>query len=152
MFRVESLEDKYTPSCQTRLSAGYDVKARLEEDVILNPGSIEVIPLGFNVKVNTREMYETFNNNEILEISVRGRSGLAAKHGIHILQNGTGDSDFTGEYKIPVMNSSKVPYTIKDGDRIGQIVFNKVLKGNSDSGLIQLDSVRSGGHGSTGKS
>ena len=87
------------------------------------------------------------------EVQVRPRSGLAAKYGISIVNTpGTIDSDYRGEVKIILINLSKDEYTVEPGERIGQLVLQKVYKMNFVECSELTDTVRdAGGFGHTGK-
>jgi dUTP pyrophosphatase len=87
------------------------------------------------------------------EAQVRPRSGLAAKHGITVLNSpGTIDSDFRGEVKVVLLNTSDEKFIVKKGDRIAQLVFSQVFRAifKKDEVLTQTDRGQ-GGFGSTGK-
>lgn len=106
------------PVYMTKGSAGMDVYAFLDEDVIIKPMERVMVPTG--IKVEIPEGYE---------IQVRPRSGLAIKHGITLLNTpGTIDSDFRGEIKIIMINLSNEDFVIKNNERIGQFILNEVYK------------------------
>ncbi len=99
-------------------AAGMDLYAYVEDDTIIEPGKIELIPTGYAVKIP-----------EGYEIQIRSRSGLALKNGIIVLNSpGTIDSDYTGEIKIILINLGKRDFIIKKYDRIAQMILNKVEK------------------------
>ncbi len=101
------------PEYATTGSSGADVRAHIDEPVTLMPGERRLIPTGIFVEVP-----------EGMEAQIRARSGLAIKHGIGLVNGvGTVDSDYRGEWNIPVINWGSEPYTIHDGDRIAQVVF-----------------------------
>ena len=109
-------EDIPLPSYSTSGSAGMDIRAAVENKIIISPGSLVLVPTGFSVEIP-----------DGYEIQVRPRSGLAAKFGIGILNSpGTIDSDYRGEIKIILMNFSKNEFIIERGDRIAQLVVSKV--------------------------
>ena len=106
------------PSYETEGSAGADLRAYLAEPVTLMPGERKLIPTGLFVELPPG-----------VEAQVRARSGLSIKHGIGLVNGvGTVDSDYRGEWNVPVINFGDQPYTIHDGDRIAQVVFSSYLK------------------------
>lgn len=101
------------PSYATPGSAGADLRAYLTEPVTLAPGERRLIPTGLYVELPPG-----------IEAQVRARSGLSIKHGIGLVNGvGTVDSDYRGEWNVPLINFGDQPYTIHDGDRIAQVVF-----------------------------
>jgi dUTP pyrophosphatase len=135
-------DDIPVPSYATSGSAGMDVRAAVKDEIIVEQNSITLVPT--NISVEIPHGYE---------IQVRPRSGLAANHGIGILNSpGTIDSDYRGEIKIIMINLGKEKFTINRGDRIAQLVVAKVFTAN----LIQSDDLNhskrgKGGFGHTGK-
>jgi len=131
------------PHYMTPLSAGMDLCACLEgKEVVLEPGTWQLIPTG--IAIALPEGYEA---------EVRPRSGLALKHGVTLLNApGTVDADYRGEVGCIMINLSKEPFTIKDGDRIAQLVIHQVcraeLEGVSD---LPESSRGEGGFGHTGR-
>lgn len=123
-------------------SAGMDIYAAVDTEVMLNPGIAQAIPTGFAIAVP-----------EGYEAQVRSRSGLARKHNI-IIPNapGTIDSDYRGEVKILMLNVGKDAFIIKRGDRIAQLVIAPVVR--AEWKLVDdLPSTErgAGGFGSTGR-
>ena len=101
------------PLYATAGSAGADLCACLEKPVTLQPGERRLIPTGLFVEIP-----------QGVEAQIRARSGLAIKHGIGLVNGvGTVDSDYRGEWNIPLINWGQEDYTIYDGDRIAQAVF-----------------------------
>lgn len=101
------------PSYETDGSAGADLRAYIAEPVTLNPGERRLIPTGLFVELP-----------QGMEAQIRARSGLAIKHGICLINGiGTVDSDYRGEWNVPLVNLGQEPYTIQNGDRIAQAVF-----------------------------
>lgn len=93
-------------------SSGFDVKANITENIILNPMKTALIPTGIYAEIPLGT-----------EIQVRPRSGLAIKHGITVLNSpGTIDSSYRGEIKIILINFSNTSYIIKPKDKIAQLV------------------------------
>lgn len=130
------------PAYETIGSAGMDMRANLNEDFILKPFERFAIPTGISI-----ELPQGF------EAQVRPRSGLSLKSGLMIPNSpGTIDSDYRGEIKVIVANISQENITIKDGDRIAQLVIAKYEKAEW---LIadEIDKTErgEGGFGSTGK-
>ncbi|WP_311561769.1 dUTP diphosphatase [Peptoniphilus duerdenii] len=129
------------PSYATNGASGMDLRANLDEDLVIKSGEIELVPTGIFMEIP--EGYEG---------QVRARSGLALKYGIS-LPNGIGtiDSDYRGELKVILINHGKEDFVIKNGDRIAQIVFTKYEKAELEIVESLEDTERSkGGFGSTG--
>ena len=100
------------PEYQTPLSAGLDIRANLDESVTLQPLERAMIPTGLYVELP-----------EGCEMQIRPRSGLAAKHGVTVLNSpGTIDADYRGEIKVILVNLSNEPFTIESGERIAQMI------------------------------
>ncbi|MEB2353631.1 MAG: dUTP diphosphatase [Ignavibacteriales bacterium] len=143
---VKRLSDEFSdlelPSYATAGSAGMDIRAALKDDVIIEPGKVELIPTNLSVEI-------PFG----YEIQVRPRSGLAANHSIGILNSpGTIDSDYRGEVKIILMNFGKENFKISRGDRIAQIIVSKVYTAKIEEVKDLNSSHRGeGGFGHTGK-
>jgi dUTP pyrophosphatase len=131
------------PQYATPGSAGMDLRAFLEEPVSLQPGERQLVPTGLFLQIP--EGYEG---------QVRPRSGLALKQGITCLNSpGTVDSDYRGEIKVILVNLSNEVQVLHSGDRIAQLVIQKVEK--ADMVIVDrlTETVRAaGGFGSTGKS
>lgn len=130
------------PQYATALSAGMDLKANLTESISLAPLERAMIPTGLFI-----ELPEGF------EAQVRPRSGLAAKHGISVLNApGTIDADYRGEIKVILVNLSNEPFTVNPGERIAQMVVARHEKVEWREVDELGDTVRGeGGFGSTGK-
>ena len=102
----------HLPSYKTKGAAGADIAARLASPVTIPKGGRAVIPTGLSFAIP-----------DGFEIQVRPRSGLAAKHGVTVLNSpGTIDSDYRGELKVILANFGDEPFTVNDGDRIAQMV------------------------------
>lgn len=138
-------ESGILPEYQTEGSAGFDIRAHLDEGFVLGPGERALVPTGLYIAVPSG-----------YEAQVRARSGLAIKHGIGLVNGiGTVDSDYRGEILVPLINWSNEAYEIKDGERIAQIVINKYEQAE----LVKVEKVEdlgetnrgSGGFGHTGK-
>jgi dUTP pyrophosphatase len=130
------------PSYSTSLSAGMDIRANIEEPVVLNPGERRLIPTGLFIALP-----------QGYEAQMRPRSGLALKNGISLVNTpGTIDADYRGEVGIILINFSSEPFTIYDGDRICQMVINKFETIQWDACDTLDETVRGdGGFGHTGK-
>jgi len=106
------------PAYRTPGSAGMDLAAALEGEVTLAPGEIRLIPTGLALAIP-----------EGFEGQIRPRSGLALKHGISLSNSpGTIDSDYRGEIGLPVINLGARPYTIRRGERLAQLVIQRVYR------------------------
>lgn len=130
------------PEYATEGSAGMDIRAAVEDKIVIESGKVALVPT--NLKVEIPVGYE---------IQVRPRSGLAAKHSIGILNSpGTIDSDYRGEIKIILFNFGTEHFVINRGDRIAQIVLSKVDKINFKiTDELNSSSRGDGGFGHTGK-
>lgn len=139
----ENFNDISLPKYETDGSAGLDIRAAVENDVIIDTGKIGLISTNLSVEIP-----------EGYEIQVRPRSGLAVKHGIGILNSpGTIDSDYRGEIKIILFNFGENNFTVKRGDRIAQLIISKVYKADLvETENLNQSSRGSGGFGHTGKS
>ena len=129
------------PRYMTPRAAGMDICAAIKTDLILEKGTIALIPSGFAIAIP-----------EGFEVQIRPRSGLAVKHGIGIINSpGTIDSDYRGEVKIAVINLGKKNYTFRRGDRIAQMVVKRAYQARLKI-VEQLDETdrNTGGFGHTG--
>ena len=130
------------PEYATALSAGLDLKANITEPVTLNPLERVLVPTGLFIALP-----------EGTEAQVRPRSGLAAKHGITVLNSpGTIDADYRGEIKVILVNLSNEPFVINPGERIAQMVVARFERAQWVE-VQKLDSTErgEGGFGSTGR-
>ena len=129
------------PTYATALSAGMDLRANIEEVITLLPLQRQLVPTGLHIALP-----------EGYEAQIRPRSGLALKHGITVLNTpGTVDADYRGEIMVLLVNFSNEPFTVKDGERIAQMVIAKHEK--VDFELVDtLDETErgAGGYGHTG--
>jgi dUTP pyrophosphatase len=106
------------PQYMTEGSSGMDLFASLEKEVTLEPGERRLIPTGISVAIP-----------DGFEGQIRPRSGLAIQKGIGIVNApGTIDADYRGEIGVLLINFGKEPVTIRDGDRIAQMVISQVLR------------------------
>lgn len=103
------------PAYATNGSAGMDLRANIEEPIILQPMQRVLVPTGIKIALPIG-----------YEVQVRPRSGMALKHGITCANTpGTVDADYRGDVGVILINLSDKPFTINDGDRIAQMVVNK---------------------------
>lgn len=130
------------PAYITEGSAGMDIRAFLSEPVKLLSLERALIPTGLFIELP-----------QGYEAQIRPRSGLAIKHGVTCLNSpGTIDSDYRGEIKIILINLSAEMQVVENGDRIAQMVIQKVEKINwEEVSLLSETSRSNGGFGSTGK-
>lgn len=130
------------PRYETALSAGMDVRANLDEPIILKPLARALVPTGLFVELPAG-----------YEMQVRPRSGLAAKFGLTVLNApGTIDADYRGEVKVILANLSGEEFTINDGERIAQLVVARHEQVEWEQAEELSDTSRgAGGFGSTGK-
>lgn len=129
------------PAYATEGAAGLDVRANIEDAIVLNPLERQLIPTGLFVAIPLG-----------YEIQIRPRSGLAFKHGITVLNTpGTIDADYRGEIKVLLVNLSNAAFTIEPGERVAQMVLAKheVLSWKSTQEL-PTTARGAGGFGSTG--
>lgn len=129
------------PSYGTEHSSGMDLRANIENDIVLQPLQRTVVPTGLFMQLP-----------EGYEAQIRPRSGLAAKFGITVLNTpGTIDADYRGEIKIILVNLSNEDFVIKDGERICQMVIAEYTKVQLKQVNILEETVRgAGGFGHTG--
>ena len=138
--KINSLSGVY-PSYETKGSAGMDLRAYIEEPIVLEPGERKLIPTG---------LFMEFESG--YEVQIRARSGLAVKHGIGLVNGvGTIDSDYRGEIKIALINMGSEAFAVKNGDRIAQMVISPVVQAEIEIAEELTDTDRgTGGFGSTG--
>jgi dUTP pyrophosphatase len=114
--RSAAARDLPLPSTASPGSAGYDLRAALEADLVIRPGERVLVPTGLTLEIPAG-----------CEGQVRPRSGLALRHGIGVLNApGTIDSDYRGEVGVILINLGEAPFTVRRGDRIAQLVFARV--------------------------
>jgi len=129
------------PNYETIASAGMDLRANLNEAIVLKPLERTIVKTGLFISLPVG-----------LEAQVRPRSGLAAKKGITVLNApGTIDADYRGEIGVILVNLSNEDFTINDGERIAQMVIAKHERAEWNL-VTELDETKrgSGGFGSTG--
>jgi dUTP pyrophosphatase len=142
--RLAHGEDLALPTYQTAHAAGLDLLAAVPDDApfILAPGRHALIPTGLTIALPCG-----------YEAQIRPRSGLAAKHGVTVLNApGTVDADYRGEVCVLLINHGDAPFTIRRGERIAQMVIAQVTRAElvAVTTLPQTDRG-SGGFGSTGR-
>ena len=140
--RIVNKSNYPLPEYKTPDSAGVDLYANLDLPFTLEPLKRALIPTGIYIGLPKGH-----------EAQIRPRSGLAAKHGITVLNTpGTVDADYRGEIKVILVNLSDEPYVINPGERIAQMVIAKYEKVEFDE-VNELDETErgAGGFGSTGK-
>ena len=129
------------PKYATPQSAGLDLRANIDEPIVLRPMERRLIPTGLRIALP-----------EGYEAQVRPRSGLALKHGITVLNSpGTIDADYRGEVMALLINFSDHDFTVNDGERIAQMVIAKHEKAHFIE-VAELDETErgEGGYGHTG--
>jgi len=141
--RLAHAADLPLPVPQTAQAAGADLCAALDwhDDLVLQPGARELVPTGFAIALPPG-----------YEAQVRPRSGLAARHGVTVLNApGTIDADYRGEIEVILVNLGQAPVTFRRGDRIAQLVVAPVSRPEFIESAELDDTVRgTGGFGSTG--
>ena len=138
----EKLDEKATiPEYATAGSAGADLRACLDEPIMIATGQRKLVPTGLKMKIPFAH-----------EVQIRPRSGLALKQGVTVLNSpGTIDSDYRGPIGIILYNTSESSVTIEHGDRIAQMVVSRVEMSEMKEGKVDDDTDRgNGGFGSTG--
>jgi dUTP pyrophosphatase len=125
----------------TPQSSGMDLCAAIKDNQVLRVGSITVIPTGIAIALPAG-----------FEAQIRPRSGLGFKYGIGIINSpGTIDADYRGEIKVALINLGERPYTIRRGDRIAQMVIQKVYQAQLEVvDALEKSERNEGGFGHTG--
>ncbi len=144
VLKIKKLNDNaIIPKSATMGSAGMDLYACIQKDIILNPGERVIVPTGIAIALESN-VYVAY---------IYARSGLAVKNGV-TLSNCVGviDSDYRGEIKVGLINLSDKQYTIANGERIAQMVISPVIIPSVHE-VDELDETErnDGGFGSTGK-
>ena len=141
VVKVINKSNRDLPKYESLNAAGLDIRANIQEEMVINPGEIKLIPTGIFMEIPSG-----------YECQVRPRSGLALKKGITVLNTpGTIDADYRGEVGVILINHSKNSTTVSNGDRIAQLVFNKFeqIEWENESEL-STTKRGDGGFGSTG--
>jgi dUTP pyrophosphatase len=114
-IRIVNKSDHALPAYESEASAGMDLRAQLDEAIVLTPLQRGIVKTGLFIELPIG-----------VEAQVRPRSGMAIKHGITVLNApGTIDADYRGEIGVILVNLSDTPFTINHGDRIAQLVIAK---------------------------
>jgi dUTP pyrophosphatase len=130
------------PHYETLASAGMDLRANIDTDIELKPMERTIIPTGLHIELPVG-----------FEAQVRPRSGLAAKHGLTVLNSpGTIDADYRGEIGVILINLSEKVFTVKNGERVAQLVIAKHERAEwKEVEVLSETSRGQGGFGSTGR-
>ena len=142
-LKIVNTSDNPLPEYETTGSAGVDLRAQLQEPVMLKPLQRALIPTGLYIELP-----------DGYEAQVRPRSGLALKKGVTVLNSpGTIDSDYRGEIKVIMINLSNETTVINTGERIAQLIISKFEKVQFKE-VDELNETErgEGGFGSTGVS
>ena len=140
--RIINRSSHQLPAYATVGSSGMDLRAFIEEDMMMNPMQRILVPTGIFLEMENG-----------LEAQIRPRSGLALKQGITCLNSpGTIDADYRGEIKVILINLSNDLQVIHNGDRIAQMVFQEIVQVEwEETEVINATSRNEGGFGHTGK-
>jgi dUTP pyrophosphatase len=141
VVKVINKSNRELPKYESLNAAGLDIRANIQEEMVIHPGDVKLIPTGIFMEIPSG-----------YECQVRPRSGLALKKGITVLNTpGTIDADYRGEVGVILINHSKNSTTVSNGDRIAQLVFNKFeqIEWENESEL-STTKRGDGGFGSTG--
>ena len=141
-IRIVNKSKHPLPQYETEASAGMDLRANIDEPVQVAPLQRILIPTGLFIELPVG-----------YEAQVRPRSGLAIKHGIGVLNSpGTIDADYRGEIRVILVNLSNETYTVKDGDRIAQMIISAHVQAQWEKVEVLSETQRgAGGFGHTGK-
>jgi dUTP pyrophosphatase len=139
--RLPGARDLPLPSHASPGSAGFDLRAAVDGEVVLRPGERRLVPTGLVLEIPPG-----------WEGQVRPRSGLALRHGIGVVNApGTIDSDYRGEVGVILINLGEAPYGLKRGDRIAQLVISRAEAIEwEEAGSLEESGRGDGGFGSTG--
>jgi len=142
IIKIINKSEHQLPEYETGASAGMDLRANISEAVILKPSARAIIKTGLFMELPVG-----------FEAQVRPRSGLAAKHGLTVLNSpGTVDADYRGEIGVILVNLSNTDFKIENGERIAQLVIAK----HERAVWLEVEQLNEtsrgeGGFGSTGK-
>jgi dUTP pyrophosphatase len=141
-LRPEQDADLPLPRYMTPEAAGMDICAAVGQDTLLERGQVTLLPTGFAMALPTG-----------YEAQIRPRSGLAVKHGIGMINSpGTIDADYRGEVMIAVINLGPAAYTVRRGDRIAQMVIQRVHQARIEEvSRLETTGRSTGGFGHTGR-
>ncbi|MEZ5070041.1 MAG: dUTP diphosphatase [Bacteroidales bacterium] len=142
IVKVVNKSSHSLPEYQTEGSAGMDLRASLDKEVVLEPMARRLVPTGLYIELP-----------EGYEAQIRPRSGLALKKGITVLNSpGTIDADYRGEIGIILINLSREDFVLKDGERICQMVIQRVEQIRWEPvQVLEVTDRGAGGFGHTGK-
>lgn len=137
------LESDYLPEYKSLGASGVDLRADIEEDIVLHPMKRMLVSTGLRMAIP-----------QGCEAQVRSRSGLTVKNGVIVLSPGTIDSDYRGIIGVPIANLGDEDFVIHRGDRIAQLVFQKVEQAEFE-GVTSIEALGftdrgDGGFGHTG--
>lgn len=140
--KLEDAKDLDLPKYMTYGAAGVDLHANVKEEVVLHPGEYKLISTGIAIELPLG-----------FEAQIRGRSGLAAKYGIGLVNGiGTIDADYRGEIKVILINWGNTAFKIQRGDRIAQMVVQHVPQVEFVlTNTLSSTERAEGGFGHTGK-
>lgn len=140
--RLKHAEGLELPHYGSKQAAGMDLRAAVEETIIIGPGERMLIPTGFAIALPAG-----------YEAQIRPRSGLALKHGVSVLNSpGTIDADYRGEICVILINHGDTPFPVQRGDRIAQMIIAPVSHISwNELDLLPETDRGSGGFGSSGK-
>jgi dUTP pyrophosphatase len=140
-IRIINRSKNNLPAYETLHAAGMDLRADVEQPILLKPMERKLVPTGLHI-----ELPEGF------EAQIRPRSGLAFKHGIGIVNSpGTIDADYRGEIKVLLINFSDQVFELCGGDRIAQMIISRHEKVSWEQVEILNETTRgAGGYGHTG--
>lgn len=129
------------PAYATPQSAGLDLRANIDESIVLHPMERRLVPTGLHIALP-----------EGYEAQIRPRSGLALKHGITVLNTpGTVDADYRGEIMVLLINFSADDFVIRDGERIAQMIVARYEQAAFEPVEVLDETERgTGGYGHTG--
>lgn len=138
---IKNDEEEYIPSYATSDSAGADLKAKIDNEIILLPGESFLVPTGIFLEIPKG-----------YEVQIRPRSGLALNHKVSVLNTpGTIDSDYRGEIKVILINHSKESFIIKPKMKIAQMILAPIFQADFiKSEKLALSNRGEGGFGHTG--
>lgn len=139
-IKIINTSDNPLPKYESDGAAGMDLLAA--QDCVLRSGQVSLVPTGIAVQLP-----------EGCEAQIRGRSGLALRHGVMLVNGiGTIDSDYRGEIKVILTTCKAEPYVIKKGERIAQMVFQKFVQAEFETvDRLEETARNAGGFGSSGK-
>lgn len=141
IVRLPHAADLPLPAYESAAAAGLDLRAAVEAPLTIEPSGFAMVPTGIAMALPSDH-----------EAQVRPRSGLAARHGVTVLNApGTIDADYRGEVRVVLVNHSRVPFRVERGDRIAQLVVAPVSRCQWREVRVLSSTERGdGGFGSTG--